>query len=552
MVRRGALEAAAWGLPALLCGRLAGLGVRHFFPTQREVLPRLLSADVTLGDACICAPTGSGKTLTYVLPIVAALMGVGRRRLRALVLVPTRDLAHQVTDVFRAVAAGTRLRVCVASGETSFAGEQRDLRCALGSDGPSSDDHGADILVATPGRLVEHLDATPGFSLHALRFCVVDEADRLLAEAYQSWPGRLAEALAGAPAGQPGALRAEYERVGVVSVSGEQVRTARPPLRKLVCSATLTSNPRKLAALGLRAPTYFGPAAPAPTPSAMAAALMGANGGGSGPDGTEYALPSTLSQTYVVCSADDKPALLLHALREVEAVVEAASAAAAAQLAAASAKGRKGGRGAAAAAVPAPPAGLLAMVFTGTTATAHRVTRLLQLAGGLSRRVVEFSSSLSQLQRDAVTRAVAAGGVSVLVCSDVAARGLDFAALPAVVQYDVAPRARAYVHRAGRTARAGAPGHSLSLVTPEQMRFFRKLLKRVAPSSPVTREVVPAALVSAYAGSVATVLGELAAVLEREAGGGLAPLAAVPVVAGCSLPPMEVEEEGVAAAAVAF
>ena len=483
-----AVDAINWGLPPILASRLSDLGISAFFPTQREVLPRLLSADITLGDICVCAPTGSGKTLTYVLPIVAALLNVGRRRLRALVLVPTRDLAYQVADVFHKFVAGTRLSVCVASGETSFASEQR----LLGNDG-------ADILIATPGRLADHMDNTPGFSLHALQFCVVDEADRLLSEAYQSWPARLAAALEHEGGAPVGSLRCEYERVGFVA-SGEGMR---PPLRKIVCSATLTTNPQKLASLRLRAPTFYGAAATAAEGHALDA------------DSTAYTLPPTLRHTYVVCSADDKPALLLHAVRLIESAHLAQQ--------------KRSGK------TSAEPQGLAVMVFAGTTISAHRIARLLQLSGGLQRRVVEFSSSLSQLQRDAVARAVAAGGVSVLVCSDVAARGLDFATLPAVIQYDVASRTRAYVHRVGRTARAGAPGYSLSLITPEQMRYFRLLLKRVSGSE-VVREVVPAALVSSYAAHVEVALTGLKKVIAEEDTAALAPFAPVAAMSMLLLP----------------
>jgi superfamily II DNA/RNA helicase len=126
---------------------------------------------------------------------------------------------------------------------------------------------------------------------------------------------------------------------------------------------------------------------------------------------TKYHLPTTLLQSFTVCGAGDKPTLLLHLLRMLDGEHQGAEE-----------------RG---------PASLLALVFAGTVETTHRLARLLQLFGDLRGRVIEFSASLSQEQRSAALKAARKGGVSVLVSSDAAARGLDLPSLPAVIHYDV-------------------------------------------------------------------------------------------------------------------
>ena len=192
---------------------------------------------------CLVAPTGSGKTLAFALPVVQGLIGRTVPRLRALVILPTRDLAVQVHRVFRTLCQGTSLRVAAAVGQSDFSRERSMLSKAggteelagvsvaaqlalglieapLGADGssdtepfgaPATDEDGElvplagsppDILICTPGRLVDHLDETPGFTLEHLRFLVLDEADRLLGSAGSvrtGWLARLRTALRKVP-----------------------------------------------------------------------------------------------------------------------------------------------------------------------------------------------------------------------------------------------------------------------------------------------------------------------------------------------------------------
>ena len=152
-------------------------------PVQSAVLPLLLTSPTSqqlyvpaydpLGhrDLCVNAPTGSGKTLAYVVPIVETLSTRVVTRLRALVVLPTRDLALQARETFQTFASGTDLRIGMATGAHSL---ERERKMLVG-DGEAKRADGVsrvDILLATPGRLIEHLRSTPGFTLQHLRFLV--------------------------------------------------------------------------------------------------------------------------------------------------------------------------------------------------------------------------------------------------------------------------------------------------------------------------------------------------------------------------------------------
>ena len=544
---------AAWGLHPALIARLAELGVASFFPVQRAVVPLLLRGDAggnpVLGDVCVTAPTGSGKTLAYGLPLADAALRRAERSggypgLCALVIVPTRDLAAQVATVLSALVKPV-LRVAVATGESPFPAETVALRTAA-------------ILVATPGRLVEHLDAEPGL-LDVVSHVVIDEADRLLSEGFQAWPARLAVALGtgkgatveriggigawgdgglgaalGAASrstetraphtstlGEPPSWLASAARQQLSVVGGCQ-HSMRPVIRKVVCSATLTNNPRKLASLNLHAPQYVsadgagsldagghddessssGESIDASASDAAddAAATEGVAGAAADakaavaaaaptrPSATAavaaYALPSSLHQAYAVVGAGDKPAVLLQLLRALCSVVDSEK--------------RDGG-----------VMRVAALVFTNSVDAALKLAALVQSAAITSRAVVGLTSAATRAERQAVLARMAAGTVSVVVSSDMAARGLDVPGLAAVLHYDAPAQARTYVHRVGRTARAGAAGYSFALVTPGQMRHFKLMLAECRAERRILREAVDPRAVAEGAAEVTALVGAL-------------------------------------------
>ena len=170
---------------------------------------------------------GSGKTLAFAVPVVEILRESYFNTISCLCVLPTKDLAAQVYEVFCSLCDGDDIKTCLLSGERPFIEEQNEI---------AKKPH---IVVCTPGRLKDHLQSTfKEEELKRLRWLVIDEGDRLLSQQYHQWISELMPHL-------------EHP---VFSVSGP---FPSPPLQKLVFSATMTSNPRKLALLNLYRPTFF-------------------------------------------------------------------------------------------------------------------------------------------------------------------------------------------------------------------------------------------------------------------------------------------------------
>lgn len=181
------------GLCAQLLKNLHSNGIQHFFPVQAVVIPAILESaqqGLLIGrggykprDICVSAPTGSGKTLSFVIPIIQVLMDRVVCEVRALAVLPTKELAQQVHRVFASYAEGTSLKVVMLAGQKSFAAEQASLSEHRWNMRRSL----ADIVVATPGRLIDHMTKNSGLCLEHLRFLVIDEADRMIDSMHQSW-----------------------------------------------------------------------------------------------------------------------------------------------------------------------------------------------------------------------------------------------------------------------------------------------------------------------------------------------------------------------------
>ena len=199
-----------WGVRSDIAENLISEGISTYFPVQSAVIPVLLRHSqkhpfVPPRDICVSAPTGSGKTLAYALPIVQ-LLDVEEapqstatfnrfRRLRALVVLPSRELAAQVYHVFcrlcRRFASRIRVGLAHGGGERGLGGFSEEQGMLVSSQhdipGRATPHSLVDILICTPGRLLEHLQATRGLTLQHLQFLVMDEADRLLGNAYNHW-----------------------------------------------------------------------------------------------------------------------------------------------------------------------------------------------------------------------------------------------------------------------------------------------------------------------------------------------------------------------------
>ncbi|KZT07643.1 DEAD-domain-containing protein [Laetiporus sulphureus 93-53] len=465
--------------------RLKELGITELFAVQTAVVPFLLSSEKTRHlylpydpprDLCVSAPTGSGKTLAYVLPIVEVLSARIVTRLRALIVLPTRDLVTQVRETFEAIAKGRGLKIGTATGQHSFAHEQGQLIADRSThlQGGSSK---IDILICTPGRLMDHLNGTPNFSLQHLRFLVIDEADRLLAQSFQDW---LAQVLAATqppplPAPSPSPNPPDLSLLASPSLSSTDpssfplpradalapaflhlldgvpyVRTdvderRESSCQKLLFSATLTRDPAKIAALGLREPKYF--------------IVQGRKGEGEEEEEEagvldtvmeKFSMPATLTEHMLVCESSEKPLMLFH-LVHMRGVTNA-------------------------------------LVFTKSAESTARLVKLFeffettlgqdrtrQKEGQIIARA--YSSDLSPGERKTILEKFKAQEIHILVCSDLISRGIDISHVSHVVSYDAPVDMRKYVHRVGRTARAGRAGDAWTLVEEQEARYFKLMLK---------------------------------------------------------------------------
>jgi ATP-dependent RNA helicase RhlE len=338
-------------------------------PVQVAAIPPILRAR----DVHACAQTGSGKTAAFALPMLQRLLtraGASDRRVSGLVLVPTRELAIQVAEAFRSLGhyLPRPIKVLTVIGGVSLNPQMMALR------------GGADIVVGTPGRLLDLADHN-AIRLSEVSMLVLDEADRLLDEGFAD----------------------ELTRVLELLPDGRQ---------NLLFSATFPPAVRSLAELLLRNPVHVDVATVATTP----------------PD---------IQQRSIAVDPERRTQLLRHLIQH---------------------HGWE-----------------RTLVFVATKYATEHVALKLQRLGFAARAL---HGDLSQGARTQALADFKAGRVRVLLATDVAARGIDVVDLSAVVNFDL-PRSTAdYVHRIGRTGRAGASGVAVSFVSPATEAHFRLIEKR--------------------------------------------------------------------------
>ena len=355
--------------PSLMRG-VSDLGFTSPTPIQRDGIPPALEGRNVLA----CAMTGSGKTAAFALPILQRLMGAKRGATRALVLAPTRELAAQIVDVFNDLAKHTPIKAAAIYGGVGMEPQERALR------------RGVDIIVACPGRLLDHLQY-PYTNFSGLEVLVLDEADRMLDMGFLPDIRRILKQL--------------------------------PPIAQtLFFSATLPAAISDLSRQMLKNPVNLNverPSAPA----------------------------TGVEQAIFPVRQDLKSALLLELLR---------------------------GDGI-----------QNALVFTRTKHRANRLADFLDRHGVACDRV---HGNRSQAQRTQAMSDFKNGRYRVLVATDVAARGIDIEALSHVVNFDVPHIPDDYIHRVGRTARAGATGEAFTFVSPEEQGELRAIERAVAMRLP--------------------------------------------------------------------
>ncbi len=379
---------AALGLPARLVERLARDGITEPFPIQVATIPDTLAGRDVLGRG----QTGSGKTLAFGLPVLARLADPSTPRTprhpRALVLVPTRELAMQVSDALEPLVHVLGLRHRLVAGGLSYTNQIAALQ------------RGVDLLVATPGRLIDLIERG-AVALAQVGVVVLDEADHM----------------------------AEMGFLPEVSVILDQVPDGG---QRLLFSATLDNGVDELVRRYLNDPI---------THSTDAATASVA---------TMHHLP------LLVDPQDKKPITAALATRP----------------------GRT-------------------LVFVRTKLGADRVAGQLREAGVVA---AALHGGLSQGVRNRVLGAFRQGSVPVLVATDVAARGIHVDDVSLIVQVDPPADHKDYLHRAGRTARAGEDGSVVSLVLPHQRKPMERLLKEAGLQEIPTRVRVDDPIIAAVGG----------------------------------------------------
>ncbi|XP_050452339.1 probable ATP-dependent RNA helicase Dbp73D [Cataglyphis hispanica] len=402
-------------LDAKLIEVLRANGIVKLFPVQSSIIKWLHKCNMDrkfgrwLRDTCVSAPTGSGKTLAYVLPIVQELQTRLVPKIRCLIVLPVQELAAQVHKVMITYTSHTNLKVGLLSGAFSFEQEQNSII--------KKTERGkylsmVDIIIATPGRLVDHILKTPGFSFDSLRFLVIDEADRA-AEWIQYLP-------------EP------HSRVPIFTL--ENIHSSKViPAQKLLFSATLSQDPEKLSWLGLFQPILFTTVVTDKDTDVNLDNIAGDFIG-------RYTSPDELTELAVECIAEYKPVALYQLLTKYDTISKT-------------------------------------LVFTNSGHTAHRLALLMQsLLSERNVAVGELSAQLASKQRESILGKFANAEINILISSDALARGLDIPDVQLVVSYDIPKHIKGYIHRAGRTGRAGKPGIAVSMLTPNQVGIFKQML----------------------------------------------------------------------------
>jgi ATP-dependent RNA helicase RhlE len=341
-------------------------------PIQERAIPILLQGRDLLG----IAQTGTGKTAAFMLPSIDRLAASNKRPLprncRMLVLAPTRELAAQIAESAREYARFSHMKIATVFGGTSLGKNRRDL------------DRGVDILVATPGRLIDLVEQG-ALDLRSVQILVLDEADQML-------------------------------DLGFIHALKQIVRLLPPKRQTLFFSATMPKTIRDLADRFLTDPAEV---AVAPVATTV----------------------ERVEQYVSFVSQPEKPALLTMMLRV--------------------GFGAKGSME-------------RVLIFSRTKHGADRIVRQLGQAGIPSGAI---HGNKSQPQREKALAAFKSGEVRILIATDIAARGIDVSGVSHVINFDLPNVAEQYVHRIGRTARAGAAGVAIAFCADDERAYLRDIEK---------------------------------------------------------------------------
>ena len=365
------------GLKPALLRAVESAGYTEPTPIQERAIPVLLTGADLIG----CAETGTGKTAAFLLPTMQRMSERKRPGVRVLVLAPTRELVSQIDESYRQLAPKGSARCAAVIGGASMSRQTDALR------------KGAGVVVATPGRLLDHMERG-SVDLSHVEVLVLDEADRMLDMGFLPQIRR------------------------ILSEIPKERQT-------LLFSATMSESIEQLARSTMKSPELI-------EVSRRGAAAV------------------TVEQKAYVVAMESKTALLLDLLERERDTFERV------------------------------------LVFTRTRRGAERLSHILRAR---EHAADEIHADRTQPQREAALKGFKDGRTRVLVATDIAARGIDVDSVSHVINYDVPQFPEDYVHRVGRTGRAGAIGRAITLVTPVEEPSMRAIERLTGQT--VERVVVP-------------------------------------------------------------
>ncbi|TWW58121.1 probable ATP-dependent RNA helicase DDX49 [Takifugu flavidus] len=360
------------GLSDWLIKQCKQLGIQKATPVQENCVPAILQGRDCMG----CAKTGSGKTAAFVLPVLQKL-SEDPYGIFCLVLTPTRELAYQIAEQFRVLGKPLGLKDCIIVGGMDMVTQALEL---------SNQPH---VVVATPGRLADHIRSSSTFSMAKIQFLIMDEADRLLEQGCTDFTKDL-----------------------------ETILTAVPAKRQtLLFSATLTDTLQELKHIAMNKPFFW-------------------------ESKSETRTVEELDQRYILTPEKVKDAYLVHLIQTFTDQHDDWS----------------------------------IIIFTSTCKDCQILTMMLQK---FHFPTISLHSMMKQKQRFANLAKFKASVYKILIATDVAARGLDIPTVQVVINHNTPGLPKIYIHRVGRTARAGRNGVSITLVTQYDIHLVHSIEEQI-------------------------------------------------------------------------
>ncbi|KAI0932221.1 nucleolar DEAD-box protein required for synthesis of 60S ribosomal subunit [Taiwanofungus camphoratus] len=386
------------------------LGFHTPTPIQAATIPVALLGKDVVGNAV----TGSGKTAAFIIPMLERLMyrdrGKKAAATRCLILVPTRELGVQCFEVGAKLAAHTDIRFCLVVGGLSVKAQEATLRTR------------PDVIIATPGRLIDHLRNSPSFTLEALDILVLDEADRMLSDGFAD---ELTEIIKSCP-------------------------TSR---QTMLFSATMTDSVDELVKMSLNKPVRL--------------------------------------------FVDPKRSTARGLIQEFVRVRAGKEAERSALLVALCKRTFKSG----------------VIIFFRSKKLAHQMRIVFSL---LDMKSDELHGDLSQEQRLKALQQFRDSAVDYLMATDLASRGLDIKGIETVINFDMPAQLAQYLHRVGRTARAGKKGRSVTLVGEADRKMLKTAIKHAAIKDSVRHRQVPPEVVAKWSSNLDDLKQEVSEILQEE------------------------------------